>query len=93
MPSEISPRRIVYSGRVQGVGFRYTSRRIARQYAISGFVRNLPDGTVELVVAGAGDEQNRFLEALSEALSGNIVTADETALTGEVVGGGFEIRY
>lgn len=89
----MSPRRIVYSGRVQGVGFRYTARRIARRHAISGFVRNLPDGTVELVVDGAGDESSRFLEALAESMFGNIVAADETALTGEAPGEGFEIRH
>ena len=92
MPSELSQRRIVYSGRVQGVGFRWTARRIARHYSISGFVRNLSDGNVELVVAGAPGESNRFLEALADAMSGCIAAADETALTGELLGEGFEIR-
>ena len=47
---------VVYSGRVQGVGFRYTVCRVAKPFAITGFVRNLPDGDVELV--GEGGEQD-----------------------------------
>lgn len=42
--------RAIFKGRVQGVGFRYRTSRIARRYPLSGFVQNLPDGTVELVV-------------------------------------------
>lgn len=93
MPSETSQRRILYSGRVQGVGFRMTARRIARRYQVSGFVRNLSNGTVELVVAGAAEEADRFLEALADAMSGCIAAANETALTGEAPGETFEIRF
>lgn len=93
MPAESSQRRIVYSGRVQGVGFRMTARRVARGYQVSGFVRNLRDGTVELVAAGAPGEVDRFLEAVADAMSGCITTVDETALTGERLGEGFEIRF
>ena len=45
-------RHIVFSGRVQGVGFRFTAHRIALRYELTGFVRNLPDGTVEVVAEG-----------------------------------------
>ncbi len=45
-------REVRFSGRVQGVGFRYTTRAIAARLPVTGFVRNLPDGTVELVVEG-----------------------------------------
>lgn len=93
MPPELPRRRVIYSGRVQGVGFRMTARRIAGRYAVSGFVRNLPNGTVELVAAGAPDEVERYLAALAHALSGCIAAADETGPTGEDVGEGFEIRY
>lgn len=93
MPSETSQRRIIYSGRVQGVGFRMTARRIAGRYQVSGFVRNLPDGTVELVAAGPGDEVDRFLEAVANAMPGCIAGIDETALTEERPGQGFEIRH
>ena len=48
-------RRLVYHGRVQGVGFRYTARSIARRHPVSGWVRNLPAGTVELLVEAGAD--------------------------------------
>jgi len=59
-------KRVIYEGRVQGVGFRYTAKDLARGYDVLGTVRNLPDGTVELVVAGKGDEVAEFLRDLRE---------------------------
>ena len=52
MPADQECRRIIFHGRVQGVGFRYTTHRIARGFPVTGFVRNLTDGTVELVACG-----------------------------------------
>ena len=49
-----------YSGRVQGVGFRYTAKQVAAGYEIVGTVRNLSDGRVELVAEGAHDELEAF---------------------------------
>ncbi len=62
-------KRVHYRGTVQGVGFRMTTRRIARQYAVTGYVRNLPDGQVELVVAGQADEIERFLGEVAAKMS------------------------
>ncbi len=45
-----------FSGRVQGVGFRYTAYNLAMQYDVTGFVRNLDDGRVELVIEGPQQE-------------------------------------
>lgn len=51
---DVATERIIYSGHVQGVGFRYTVRSIANHYpAVTGYVRNLANGTVELVAQGA----------------------------------------
>ncbi len=50
-----------YSGDVQGVGFRYTVRRLARARDVAGFVRNLPDGDVEVVVEGPEAEVRGLL--------------------------------
>jgi acylphosphatase len=61
-----------YSGRVQGVGFRYTAQQLAAGYAVAGFVRNCPDGDVELVAEGEPDEVERFLAALAERMADNI---------------------
>jgi acylphosphatase len=58
--------KIFYSGRVQGVGFRYTTKTVAAGYEITGFVRNLPDGRVELVAEG----QTAELEAFRDAIRG-----------------------
>jgi acylphosphatase len=58
--------KILYSGRVQGVGFRYTAKTTAAGFEIAGIVRNLPDGRVELTAEGARAE----LEALRQAIRG-----------------------
>jgi len=59
-------KRVIYEGRVQGVGFRYTTKDLARGYDVLGTVRNLPDGSVELVVAGEKEEVAEYLRALRE---------------------------
>lgn len=61
-----------FSGSVQGVGFRYRTERIARGYEVGGYVRNLPDGRVELLAEGAESEVERFLAAIEEAMAGYI---------------------
>lgn len=61
-----------YSGRVQGVGFRYTAQQLAVGCAVAGFVRNCPDGEVELVAEGEADEVERFLTALAARMADNI---------------------
>ena len=45
-------RHVIFIGRVQGVGFRFTAHRMANRHQLTGFVRNLPDGTVEMLVQG-----------------------------------------
>ena len=56
-----------YSGRVQGVGFRYTVRTVANGFEVTGLVRNLPDGRVELVAEGVPDELEAFREAIRQS--------------------------
>lgn len=52
----MTAKRIIFIGRVQGVGFRYTAHRMAQRHQLTGFVRNLPDGTVEMLAQGpSGD--------------------------------------
>ena len=60
-------RQVFYEGRVQGVGFRYTCKRIARGFEVVGSVRNLPDGRVELQCSGVREEVEDFLEAIAES--------------------------
>jgi acylphosphatase len=56
--------RVVYTGRVQGVGFRYRAVEIARDFPVSGWVKNLPTGQVELWAEGNEDQVNAFLAAI-----------------------------
>jgi acylphosphatase len=58
---------IFYSGRVQGVGFRYTAKTVATGFEIAGAIRNLPDGRVELVAEGSHAELAAFRAAILDA--------------------------
>jgi acylphosphatase len=55
---------VLYEGRVQGVGFRYTTKTVAAGFDLNGIVRNLPGGQVELVVEGNPTELEAFREAV-----------------------------
>jgi acylphosphatase len=75
-------RQVFYSGRVQGVGFRYTVKRIAGGFDVIGWVKNLPDGRVELqAMSEEGEELEAFLQAIRDgSLGGNIKSAEEHAI-------------
>jgi acylphosphatase len=60
--------KVFYSGRVQGVGFRYTARTVAAGFEITGCVRNLPDGRVELLAEGDDGELEAFRAAIRGAI-------------------------
>jgi len=59
--------RVFYEGKVQGVGFRWTTRKIAQGFDVTGLVKNLPDGRVELQVAGEPDEIKDFLQDIRDS--------------------------
>jgi len=59
-------KRVIYEGRVQGVGFRYSAKELAKGYDVLGTIKNLPDGSVELVIAAEDDELADFLQDLCE---------------------------
>jgi len=63
---------VVFTGRVQGVGFRYTAARLAERRNIAGWVRNEPDGSVRCVVEGERAEADRFLDDLRNAMTASI---------------------
>jgi acylphosphatase len=61
-----------FSGNVQGVGFRWTTQRIAGGYNVTGYVKNLPDGRVELVVEGESEPVDRMIEEVEQAMGRHI---------------------
>ena len=85
---------VFYSGRVQGIGFRYSSRDVACGYEISGFIRNLPDGRVELVAEGEEAEVQAFLEGIQAShLGGHIRNADVNWFAATHEYRGFKINH
>ncbi len=93
MPSRPERREIYFTGRVQGVGFRYTARDIAADFAVAGFVRNLDDGRVHLIAEGESAEIDAFLARLATRMQPNIRHVDQrmSESTGEFTA--FEIRF
>ncbi len=85
---------VFYSGRVQGVGFRYSVREIACGFEVTGSVRNLPDGRVELTAEGEPAEVEGFLAAITESQLRSYIRGTDLSwqtATGEYRG--FEIGY
>jgi acylphosphatase len=90
----IERRRITYEGRVQGVGFRMTARRLSSAYPVSGYVRNQDDGRVELVVEGEPEILNSYLQAVHREFGDMIRDfQEENEPIGEESLAGFTIRY
>jgi acylphosphatase len=85
--------RLIYTGRVQGVGFRYTVKHLSMGYDLTGYVRNMPDGTVELLAQGEEEEiealkkevQNSHLQSFIRKMDVENVSVKEELK-------GFEIR-
>ncbi|MHC4424417.1 MAG: acylphosphatase [Planctomycetota bacterium] len=65
-------KRIIFAGRVQGVGFRFTAYNIANRYALTGWVRNLLDGTVEMLAQGTSDDIDYCLRDIKDTFGGHI---------------------
>jgi acylphosphatase len=78
-------RTMYFSGLVQGVGFRWTVEHLSRKFRVTGYVRNLRDGRVEVVAEGEADELHRFRRAIEDAMQGHIdrVQTEDSAATGE----------
>jgi acylphosphatase len=73
-------KKVTYSGRVQGVGFRYAARRLAAALPVGGYVKNLPNGKVELRAEGEAAAVDEFLARVAQRMAGYIVhveTRDE----------------
>ena len=84
---------VLFSGSVQGVGFRFTAEKFANDYGIKGYVKNLADGKVELVAEGEEQTLKDFIKAIIEDM-GNVIdkyAANWFPPTGEFKR--FEIRF
>lgn len=84
--------RVIFRGHVQGVGFRYTAREVASAYEVGGWVRNLPDQTVEMVVAGPGTSVDRFVKDLCARMDRFIREVQRQPAEVDTIPGVFEIR-
>ena len=90
----MSSTQVYYSGNVQGVGFRYSVKQIAKGFDVTGWVRNLRDGRVELQVSGQPAELAAFLEAVANSeLRAHIKEQTQTPLAQPPLVRGFEIRH
>ena len=86
-------RHSIYEGHVQGVGFRYTTRAVSRSFDVVGFVRNLPNGSVEVLAEGSSDQLDLFHQELADRMAGHVqhVSHDRRPATDEFAN--FDIRY
>jgi acylphosphatase len=85
---------VFYEGNVQGVGFRWTVRDAAKGFDVTGWVRNLQDGRVELQATGEEDEVRAFLDRIAQGeLHSLIHKQTENKLEKPVTARGFEIRH
>ena len=84
---------ITFTGRVQGVNFRWTTCRVAQRFGIAGWVRNEPDGSVRCVAEGDAGELDEFVKAVEETMAGCV---EDTRITAAAARGGLEgfgVRY
>ncbi len=74
--NDIVAKLVRFSGHVQGVGFRYTANSLARNFNVTGYVMNLPDGSVELYAEGPEQQVDAFLSAIRDEMAGYIHNCD-----------------
>ena len=85
---------VLYEGHVQGVGFRWSVRDVAKGFDVTGWVRNLPDGRVELHVTGGENEVRAFLDRVAQGELHSLIQRQiENKLDKPVAARGFEIRH
>jgi acylphosphatase len=72
----MAARHVIFIGRVQGVGFRFTAHRIAHRHQLTGFVRNLPDGTVEVLVQGPDQDIDDCIQDIQEYFGDYLTQTD-----------------
>ena len=84
---------IIFTGRVQGVGFRFTALNIARRYGLTGLVRNLPGGTVEMIAQGASGDIDDCIRDINESFAGYVSEAKVKEIEPDSQYGDFKITF
>jgi acylphosphatase len=90
--TEVHHATVFFTGRVQGVGFRYQALQVAKGFEVSGFVMNLPDGRVRLEAEGVTDEVRDFVIAVRERMEGYVRKVEQTETQRAAQFQGFSIR-
>ncbi|MDI1335715.1 MAG: acylphosphatase [Lacunisphaera sp.] len=90
--SEVHYATVFFSGRVQGVGFRYSTLQVAKEFEVSGCVQNLPDGRVQLEAEGRATEVRDFIVAVQVRMEGYIRKVEQTETQRAAKFQGFSIR-
>ena len=85
--------RLTVSGIVQGVGFRFFTRDVAKQFKLDGYVRNLPDGRVEAEAQGSEDDLGEFVKRLESGPRSSRVDDIRVEHIPEQINDGFEISF
>ncbi|MDA1280856.1 MAG: acylphosphatase [Chloroflexi bacterium] len=93
MISQLVRKEVRFSGRVQGVGFRYSTRSIAANYEVTGYVKNLLDGRVELIAEGAAEQVDSFLQDINDRMGRCIHNVQTTTLQATGQFADFDITY
>ncbi len=91
----MTAKHVFYTGHVQGVGFRYSTKRIASGFDVTGWVKNLPDGRVEMMAqAFEADELDAFLEDIQQSSLGSHIKEREVKTVAAQAGlRGFNIAH
>lgn len=87
----MTARHVFYEGRVQGVGFRWSAKNVARGYEVTGWIKNLPDGRVEMQVCGEVNEVDAFIEAIAESELKSHIKNVDTRVIAPFIAQGFDI--
>lgn len=90
--NEVHHETVFFSGHVQGVGFRYSTSQVAKEFEVTGFVTNLPDGRVQLEAEGAKPEVEAFVQAVGDRMHGFIRKTERKAQRRPAEFTGFRIR-
>ncbi|HYD84202.1 MAG TPA: acylphosphatase [Opitutus sp.] len=90
--AEVHHEIVYFSGRVQGVGFRYTTLQIAREFEVAGYVRNLVDGRVQVEAEGRATEVEAFIAAIEERMHGYVRRTERSGQKRAPEFSGFTIR-